>query len=191
MAKGVVVGGVDVLGADEFRLLADCGFEGLAGCSRACPGRWLRRRIRGAPSLREGTWRRWAGGFRRCGRGSGRRTRRARSEPCLTTAFSMNWPGASICSRSMPSWTSAKPPRDLTLVKMRERPSTPSESLVISPRPECTLLSWSVTWPKDSVRRSCSGGVELFVDGDAHLFELGGVVFVELGRGDLRRRCGA
>ena len=35
------------------------------------------------------------------------------------------------------------------------------------------------------------GGVELFVDGDAHLFELGGVVAVEFGRGALRRRCGA
>ena len=63
------------------------------------------------------------------------------AEPVLTEAFSMYWPGARICSRSMPSWTSAKPPRDLTLVKMRERPSTPSESLAISPRPEWTLLS--------------------------------------------------
>ena len=91
-----------------------------------------------------------------------------------------NCSGENICSSCWPTRNSPTPPRDLTLEKIFLRSPTPVASSFISPRPFWTSPRWVGDLAEGLGEAGLEGGVELLVDGVAHLLELGGVVGVEL-----------
>ncbi len=95
-------------------------------------------------------------------------------------AFLRYCSGENICSSCWPSWNSPTPPRDLTLERTFLRSPTPVGELLHLAEAFLNLAEVGGDLAEGLGEAGLQGGVELFVDRDAHLFELGGVGGVEL-----------